>query len=135
MRGEANALRWLGRCHLQGSDTTAARKCLGEALLAFRRFEMWEELLGCLQDFAELAAIEGAPAAAARIAGTVATLRQRRRSVQSPREVERWEAQLAELRRAMPTDAFEAAFSDGRNREIDEAIDYALTTAREPAAA
>jgi predicted ATPase/class 3 adenylate cyclase len=134
-RGEGNALRWLGKCHLQNGDTTAARTSLGEALLAFRRFEMWEELLGCLQDFAELAATEGARAAAARIAGTVAALRQRRRLALSPREKERWEDQLTRLRQAMPADAFAAAFNDGSSRGVDEAIDYALTVAREPVVA
>jgi hypothetical protein len=135
MRGEANALRWLGKCQLQHGDTSAARSSLGEALLAFRRFEMWEELLGCLQDFAELVATEGAHPVAARIAGTVATLRQRRRLALSPREKERWDGQLARLRQAMPAAAFEAAWNDGSSREIDVAIDYALTKSREPAAA
>jgi predicted ATPase/class 3 adenylate cyclase len=135
MRGEANALRWLGKCQLQRGDTTAARSSLGEALMAFRRFEMWEELLGCLQDFAELVATEGAHVIAARIAGTVATLRQRRRLALSPRGKERWERQLARLRQVLPAAAFDLAWNDGGSREIDVAINYALTTSREPAAA
>ena len=55
-RGEANALRWLAQVDLQRGDLASARRRLAEALRAFRAFEMREELLGCLEDHAELAA-------------------------------------------------------------------------------
>ena len=54
-RGEANALWWLGKVELQAGRLESARAQLGEALKAFREFEMWEELLGCLEDLAVLA--------------------------------------------------------------------------------
>ena len=58
-RGEANALRWLARVDLQAGDLASARVRLADALRAFRAFEMREELLGCLEDHAELAEAEG----------------------------------------------------------------------------
>ena len=57
-RGEANALRWLARVDLQAGDLASARLRLADALRAFRAFEMREELLGCLEDHAELAQAE-----------------------------------------------------------------------------
>ena len=58
-RGEANALRWLARVDLRSGDFASARLRLSDALRAFRAFEMREELLGCLEDHAELAEAEG----------------------------------------------------------------------------
>ncbi len=60
-RGEANALRWLGKCDLRKRDRASARTRLTDALRAFRSFEMWDELLACLEDFAELCQLEGRP--------------------------------------------------------------------------
>ena len=54
-RGEANALRSLGRCDLFKGDLLAARSRLIPALQAFKSSEMWEELFSCLEDFARLA--------------------------------------------------------------------------------
>jgi tetratricopeptide (TPR) repeat protein len=56
-RGEASALYWLGKCDLRRGDITTARARLGDALRAFRSFEMWTNLSG--GGLAELASLEG----------------------------------------------------------------------------
>ncbi len=58
-RGEANALRWLGKCDLQAGDIVSARTRLEAAMRALHDLEMWDELLDCLEDAAELHHIGG----------------------------------------------------------------------------
>ena len=74
-RGEANALRWLARVDLQEGDLASARLRLADALRAFRAFEMREELLGCLEDHAELAQAEGKVEVAVGLAAAAAQSR------------------------------------------------------------
>ena len=76
-RGEANALWWLGKVALQAGQLEPARAQLGEALKAFREFEMWDELLGCLEDHAVLARHLGSSDAAIRVAATATSARKR----------------------------------------------------------
>ena len=76
-RGEANALRWLARVDLQSGDLESARARLSDALRAFRAFEMREELLGCLEDHAELAEAEGKLEVAVGLAAAAAQSRER----------------------------------------------------------
>ena len=58
-RGEANALWWLGKVDLAQGNLESARRRLSEAVGPFRSFEMWGELLGCLEDHAVLMHREG----------------------------------------------------------------------------
>ena len=57
-KGEANAQWWLGKADLQSGELANARQRLRGALEVFRAFEMHDELLGCLEDFAVLALAE-----------------------------------------------------------------------------
>ena len=82
-RGEANALRWLGKCDRLRGDTASARSRLSDALRAFRMFEMWDELLGCLDDFADLIQLEGAADVAVRLSAAAAKARERLRLARS----------------------------------------------------
>ena len=117
-RGEANALRWLARVDLQSGDLASARARLSDALRAFRAFEMREELLGCLEDHAELAEAEGKHEVAVGLAAAAARSRERLGLSRSPRGELRWQALLGRLRRAMSEGPFEApgtTSSDGRS--------------------
>ena len=76
-RGEANALRWLARVDLQAGDLASARARLSDALRAFRAFEMREELLGCLEDHAEVAEAEGKREIAVGLVAAAARSRER----------------------------------------------------------
>jgi tetratricopeptide (TPR) repeat protein len=83
-RGEANVLRWLAKVDLHAGDLAAARPRLADALRAFRAFEMREELLGCLEDHAELAADEGRVETAVALVAAAAKARERSASPARP---------------------------------------------------
>lgn len=129
-RGEANALRWLGRCDLDNGLLATARARLCEALQAFRTFEMWEELLGCVEDLAALVDREGAPETAVRLFAAADLGRTRRLLKRAPRGEIAWKSQIAQLRGRLTDAGFDAAWQDGRLYEIDESISIALGTSR-----
>jgi len=133
-RGEASALYWLGKCDLRRGDITTARARLGDALRAFRSFEMWDELVGNLEDFAELASLEGTLEIAVRLSAATNKARARLRLVKSLHTEERWQAHIVKLRQAINGPAFDANWQEGCAWEIDDAIRAALSTQREFAA-
>ncbi len=126
-RGAANALRWLGKTDLHAGELASARARLDEAVREFRAFEMWEELLGGLDDLAELIDREGQPDLAVCILAAAATARQRLRLLRSPRADESALALAAELRRELTGPVFESRWADGSAWEIDRAIGTALS--------
>jgi len=126
-RGEANALWWLGKADLQGGDIASARSRLGDALRAFRAFEMWEELLGCLEDQAALAYAEGRADAAVHLAAATTVSRDRLRLERPPGSGQRWQVQLDALHQAIAGAAFDEAWNEGRDWPIDRAIRSALS--------
>ena len=124
-RGEANALWWLAKLDLDDQAIEAAGAKLVEALRAFRAFEMRMELLGCLEDCAVLASLVDNKGLALRIAAVAAASRERLTLIRPPRSEMRWQRHVAALRAAMPGDSFQAAWNDGRQTGIDEAIQFA----------
>jgi tetratricopeptide (TPR) repeat protein len=134
-RGEANALRWLARVDLQAGDLASARARLDDALRAFRAFEMHEELLGCLEDWAELAQAEGKIETAVGLAAWAAGSRQRLGLPRSPRGELRWQALVGGLRRTMADAPFEGAWGEAQQWQIDEAMRHALSSQDERATA
>ncbi len=134
-RGEANALRWLARVDLQSGDLASARARFSEALRAFRAFEMRDELLGCLEDHAELAEAEGKLEVAVGLAAAAARSRDRLGLHRSPRASVRWQALVGRLRRAMTDAPFDTAWDDAQQLQTDEAISQALSAQRERATA
>jgi hypothetical protein len=134
-RGEANALRWLARFDLQSGDLASARARLSDALRAFRAFEMRDELLGCLEDHAELAEAEGKREVAVGLAAAVAKSRERLSLTRSQRGELRWQAFVGQLQRAMTEGPFENAWDDGQQWQIDDAIGQALSAHPERATA
>jgi tetratricopeptide (TPR) repeat protein len=131
----AQAELWLKRsltvcreCDLKGGDIMSARSRLSDALRAFRTFEMWEELLGCIEDFADLVYLEGTADIAVRLSAAAAKARERLQLPRPPRAEERWQSQLASRREVITDPVFEANWSDGRNWDVEDAINSALAT-------
>ena len=134
-RGEANALRWLARVDLQEGDLASARMRLADALRAFRAFEMREELLGCLEDHAELALAEGKVETAVGLAAAAAHSRQRLGLTLSPRAERRRQALIGRLRRTVIEAPFDSVWDEAQHLQIDEAIRQALSPRTERATA
>jgi tetratricopeptide (TPR) repeat protein len=132
-RGEANALRWLARVDLQAGDVASARLRLADALRAFRAFEMRAELLGCLEDHAELAQAEGELETAVGLAASAARARERLGLNRSPGGERHWQALLGRLRRTIGDEPFEAAWAAARQWQTEDAIGHALAPRRERA--
>jgi len=129
-RGEANALWRLGRLDLEGGDLASARDRLVGALEAFRAFEMWEQLLGCLEDHAKLSYLQQRGSAAVRLAAAAATARKRLGLARPPHLEQRWNSQLEALRQGMPDASFIEAWNEAwDNWEVDDAMREALTGA------
>ncbi len=122
-RGEANAQWWLGKVDLELGSLATARRHLGEALGQFRAFEMWDELLGCLEDHAVLMHREGAAVLAVQVSAVTTKMRQRLNLARAPRIERRWQSQLDSLRNALTDEAYAAAWSTGLDqREVDDAV-------------
>ena len=126
-KGESNALWRLGEVDLAGGNHASAMSRLGDALRAFLSAEMWKEVLGCLEDFAELALRVEQHKVAVRIAAAATLSRQRLGLIRRPMTEARWQARLEGLRNALGDDAFVAAWNEAWDRwETDDAIRAAL---------
>ncbi|HWH84657.1 MAG TPA: tetratricopeptide repeat protein [Burkholderiaceae bacterium] len=134
-RGEANALRWLGRVDLQRDDLATARGRLVEALRAFRAFEIWEEVLGCLEDHSVLALREGRAEVAVGLAASIHCSRERLKLARSPRREAFWQGRLAELRVALPPAQFDECWAEARDWPIDQAVRQAISAQTEKVSA
>ena len=130
-RGEANALWWLGKADLHACNARGARPQLVEALKEFRAADMWKELLGCLEDHAVLAHLEGSAEAAVRIAATATVARQRLGLAHSPLAEQHWQDSLVALRASLSTEAFGAAWKEACDLwQVEDAVRTALTADR-----
>ena len=106
-----------------------------DALRAFRAFEMREELLGCLEDHAELAQAEGRLEVAVGLVAAAAQSRQRLALTLSPARERRRQALIGGLRRTLADGPFEAAWDEAQHGSIDDAIRQALAAEVERATA
>ena len=88
--GSQCAVGGWGKVALQAGQLEPARAQLGEALKAFREFEMWDELSGCLEDHAVLARHLGSSDAAIRVAATATSARKRLGLSRPPRSEALW---------------------------------------------
>ncbi len=131
-RGEANATRWLGKCDLQRGAEGSARERLDEALRAYASFEMWEELLGCLEDLAEYFSSSD-KAKAVRLLSAVGQARERLQLPNTAREEQMLEQRLGALRAALSEQTFGLEWERGKSLDIREAIAQAQAPAEEPA--
>ncbi|HQR19731.1 MAG TPA: hypothetical protein PKV98_02620 [Burkholderiaceae bacterium] len=123
-RGEANALRWLGASDLQAGNLSSARNRLTEAMQALRKLEMWDELLGCLEEYAELLNAEGDLTLAVRITAAAANARLRLGLVRSPRAEQRLRSRIARYRERAT--GFDDDWNLGEGWSVDDAIVNAL---------
>lgn len=133
-RGEAHAKCWLGKLELATGDLDAARRSLGEALQAFLRFEMREELVESLEDHAELAVRTGDATLGVRLAAAAEEYRGRLALSRSPKRQWRWRARLDALRTALPDPQFTAAWEAGDRTELNLAVRDAQTMSAPQAA-
>jgi predicted ATPase/class 3 adenylate cyclase len=124
-RGEAVSLWWLGRWELLSGNLEAARVRLNGALRAFHAFEMNEELLGCLDDHAELMRATGAAHDAVRVFASVEAARERLSLRRYPRGQRKWSEMIAEARRHLGDAAFDQAWAQGRRSTLEDAIEQA----------
>ncbi|HJW51749.1 MAG TPA: tetratricopeptide repeat protein [Burkholderiaceae bacterium] len=125
-RGEANAIRWLGKCDLRAGITASARARLIEALRAFRKFEMWDKTLGCLEDVAELCQLEAQPALSIRLSAATQRAREKLGLPRAPRAETRQAELVAVYRATVQGESAEDAWNTGSTWDIEEAIANAL---------
>lgn len=116
-RGEASTLWWLGKLSLAERDLLAARVRLDEAQQVLRAYEMRAELLGCMEDQAQLALVAGEPEAALVPAATAAVSRQRLGLVMSPRAESRWQETITALRKVLPEGRFDVLWAQAQAAE------------------
>jgi tetratricopeptide (TPR) repeat protein len=125
-RGEATAVWWLGRLELRAGQFEGARQKLGDALRAFRDFEMRTELLSCLEDHASLAGALGSSVRAVQLASAASTMRARRSLPRAPRDEQRWQAECESLRQGLSPEAHAAAMIEGEMWDLESAMSSAL---------
>ncbi|HTN48287.1 MAG TPA: tetratricopeptide repeat protein [Burkholderiaceae bacterium] len=125
-RGEANAMRWLGKCDISAGIAASARVRLSEALRAFRKFEMWDETLACLDDIAELCSLEAQPEQSIRLSAATQRARDKLGLQRAPREKIRQAERIAGYRAAVRPESAEEAWNAGSSWDIEDAIRNAL---------
>ena len=121
-RGSAHALRWLGKVDLVEGRLEQARQRLSDALQDFHSFEMREDVFACIEDLAQLAALQGQAGLAAQLAAAVGRSRVRLALDRLPRQEQRWQAWLDTQRASLGDAEFDVAWAVGRGWEIDEAM-------------
>ena len=128
LSGAAAAIRARGAEILAANerDMAAAQAAkLSGALRAFQAFDMFAEMLGCLEDHSELVTAIGRVSDAVRLGGAIESLRGRRALARAPRDDRRWKAFLAEVRDALSPAEFERAWTDGKTWEMQDAVRFA----------
>ncbi len=128
-RNEATALWALGKVDLVVGDHDAARSKLGGAMRAFQAFEMFAELLGCLEDYAELVKGLGHAEDAVRLCAAIEASRQRLALPQAPRSEQQWKVRLVAERAALGPVEFDRAWTEGQSWELQEAVQFARSAA------
>ena len=125
-RGHAKAMWHLGKNALHGLEFESARTQLTRAIHVFRKFEMSEELIGCLEDFAQLDQARGQRARSARTLSIASQMRGRAAIVAPDRSTARNVALEAALRSQLPPSDYDAAWAAGQQIEVEAALLTAL---------
>jgi predicted ATPase/class 3 adenylate cyclase len=125
-RSEAMAQWCLGRVDLACEllDLAADRLC--SALRSFQSFRMNAEVLGALEDHARLLRLRGDSGNALRLCATVEAARGRLAVPRRRRYVAAWEGELAAARAALGDEAYQAAWTGGAGRLLDDAMEQVL---------
>ena len=125
-RGHAKAMWHLGKNALHGLEFDSARTQLTRAIHVFRKFEMSEELIGCLEDFAQLDQARGQRARSARTLSIASQMRGRAAIVAPDRSKARNLALEVALRSQLPPSDYDAAWAAGQQIEVEAALLTAL---------
>jgi hypothetical protein len=126
--GVAIAVSNLGAVALEHQDSTRAQDLLQDALARYRALGDQDGLAHCLEGLAAVAALQGRPAYAARLAGAAEALRERVGAVLSPSDRSRHERRLAPARAALDEAAFARAWQQGRSTPLEELVDALVKT-------
>ena len=124
--GEASTLWLMGKADLAEGDWRAAHERLGAALRAFRAYGMNAEVLGCIEDHAALARAYGLAELAVSLCAAADAHRERVALPRPPRRYQQWQNAMVATRALVDDGAFDAAWSQGRTWELDEAVGQAL---------
>jgi predicted ATPase len=125
-RGEASATWCLGRLELAGGAVLRARTLLREALLSFQAQDLRAQLLGCLDDMAQLMCLENAALEALQLAAAIDQARERLKLRRPPWEESRWQAHWSALRPGFTPVQLTQALQLGREWEVAEAVRVSL---------
>lgn len=107
-----------------------ARDRFAAALRAYASFEMWEELLDCLEDIAGLV-VDADAARSVRLLSAVQSGRERLQLSRPEKAGRAIEARLESLRQALGDEAFAAQWTLGKSLDIREGVAQALAPAEE----
>jgi DNA-binding CsgD family transcriptional regulator/tetratricopeptide (TPR) repeat protein len=127
------SLHNFGCLALDQGDYAAARARLTQSLNLRADYDN-DGFVNVLAAFASLAAAEGLPARALRLAGAAAALTQRTGLRVQHIQREKYERWLVTARQALSAEVAAAAWAEGQEMQADQVIGYALAT-REPVAA
>ena len=125
-RGTAMVSWWLGKIELANNDGYSALPHLREAISAFESFGMNAETIGVIEDHARIAGALGLADDSARLYGAASAARERLSLPRIPRLAPVYQDDLGSLRAALTPSAFEIAWRDGREWDIDQAVNRAL---------
>jgi predicted ATPase/class 3 adenylate cyclase len=128
-KNEAIALWWLGRLDLSIGDYDAARTRLAGALRLFQSFEMFSELLDCLEDHAALLEAEGKHESAARLLAGIDTAHGRLAMPPATRTATNASLIRAIRARTAETPAWAA---QGRGWELSQTVQFAQAEVAQP---
>jgi non-specific serine/threonine protein kinase len=123
--GAARSFRRLGSLALDQGDYSAARAWLSQALTSCPEFDRLGFVHG-LAAFAALAAAEGQPEVALRLAGATTALSQRTGILLQHSDRGRYERWLATARQALDEEVAAATWAEGQQLRLDQAITYVL---------
>ncbi|MDH5288132.1 MAG: tetratricopeptide repeat protein [Betaproteobacteria bacterium] len=126
LQGAAKSLCCLAEVDIATGDTGVARRRLGEAMRAFQSFQVKSGLIGALEDQARLARVTGFPEEAARLHSAAAAAREKLVLRRAPRDDQRWRDEVDAVRTALGAAAFEVAWAEGHEWELNYAVSRTL---------
>ncbi len=133
-RGEAAALLQLGNAALAAGNLDDARIRLVGALRAFQAFDMYTELIECLEVLAALFQTSGNAPVSAQLYAAAGAARKLHVLPRTPRQERRWTEGVAATRSAMDVAEFHRAWSEGESWQANDAVQCALTAEIAPPA-
>lgn len=125
-RGQARATWYLAKSTLHDGEFEMARTQLTTAIRVFRKFEMSEELIGCLEDFAQLDRARGQWLRSVRTLSIARQMRGRAAIVAPARGAARTEALVEALKSQLSLSEYDSAWATGQQIEVEAALLTAL---------